>query len=163
MPFKPPARRFEQSIILQIKSEIENLSRARFIRAARYVDWLSNLVPVRKKNEKVKICVDLRNLNTTIPKNEYPMPIANMLVDASLGHKILSFMDGHAGYNQIMIAEEDVSKATFRCVIPQGRNCNPGSPTNPPPIREAPHRRSVQTDKDSTNNYTNIRAENKSC
>ena len=45
----------------------------------------------------------------------YPMPIADMLVDAVVGHKVISFMDGNAGYNQIFMAEEDIAKATFRC------------------------------------------------
>jgi hypothetical protein len=45
----------------------------------------------------------------------YPMPIADMLVDAASGHKVISFMDGNAGYNQILIAEEDIPKTAFRC------------------------------------------------
>nr|CAD1839650.1 unnamed protein product [Ananas comosus var. bracteatus] len=114
-PFKQPARRFEPSIVLQIKNEIENLLKAGFIRAARYVDWVSNIVPVRKKNGKLRVCIDFRNLNLATPKDEYPMPIADMLVDSAAGNEILSFMDGHAGYNQIYIAEEDVAKTAFRC------------------------------------------------
>ena len=45
----------------------------------------------------------------------YPMPIADMLVDAAAEHKVISFMDGNAGYNQIFMAEEDIAKTTFRC------------------------------------------------
>ena len=45
----------------------------------------------------------------------YPMPIANMLVDAAAGHKVISFMDGNAGYNQIFMAEENIAKTAFRC------------------------------------------------
>ena len=45
----------------------------------------------------------------------YPMPIADMLVDAAAGHKVISFMDGNAGYNQIFMAEEDIAKTAFRC------------------------------------------------
>ena len=61
-------------------------------------------------------CIDFRNLNTATPKDEYPMPIANVLVDGGAGHKLLSFMDGHSGYNQIFIVEEDVHKTAFRCL-----------------------------------------------
>ena len=43
------------------------------------------------------------------------MPIAAMLVDSSSSHEILSFMDGYSSYNQIYIADDDVSKTTFRC------------------------------------------------
>jgi hypothetical protein len=45
----------------------------------------------------------------------YPMPIADLLVDAAAGHKVISFMDGNAGYNQIFMAVEDVAKTAFRC------------------------------------------------
>jgi hypothetical protein len=55
------------------------------------------------------------DLNKATPKDEYPMPIADQLVDASSGHKIISFMDGNAGYNQIFMAEEDIRKTAFRC------------------------------------------------
>ena len=43
------------------------------------------------------------------------MPIAGMLVDAAAGHKVISFMDGNTGYNQIFMAEEDIHKTAFRC------------------------------------------------
>nr|AAP52537.1 retrotransposon protein, putative, unclassified [Oryza sativa Japonica Group]AAX95554.1 Reverse transcriptase (RNA-dependent DNA polymerase), putative [Oryza sativa Japonica Group]AAX95572.1 Reverse transcriptase (RNA-dependent DNA polymerase), putative [Oryza sativa Japonica Group] len=74
-----------------------------------------SIVPVIKKNGKVRVCIGFRDLNKATPKDEYPMPVADQLVDAALGHKILSFMDGNAGYNQIFMAEEDIHKTTFRC------------------------------------------------
>ena len=49
------------------------------------------------------------------PKDEYPMPVADLLVDGASGYKVLSFMDGHSGYNQIFITESDVHKTAFRC------------------------------------------------
>nr|AAX96273.1 retrotransposon protein, putative, unclassified [Oryza sativa Japonica Group]ABA93376.1 retrotransposon protein, putative, unclassified [Oryza sativa Japonica Group] len=72
-------------------------------------------VPVIKKNGKVRVCIDFRDLNKATPKDEYPMPVADQLVDAASGHKILSFMDGNAGYNQIFMAAEDIHKTAFRC------------------------------------------------
>ncbi|XP_072074112.1 uncharacterized protein [Arachis hypogaea] len=66
-------------------------------------------------NGKLRVCIDFRDLNSATPKDEYPMPIADMLIDSTAGHEMLSFMDGYLGYNQIYIAEEDVSKTTFRC------------------------------------------------
>ncbi|CAN6575482.1 unnamed protein product [Malus baccata var. baccata] len=86
-----------------------------FIRTARYVEWLANIVPVLKKNGALRICIDFRNLNLATPKDEYPMPISDLLIDAAANHAILSFLDGHAGYNQIFIAEADVHKTAFRC------------------------------------------------
>ncbi len=60
----------------------------RFIRLARYMEWLANIVLVKKKNRKLRICIDFRNLNLATPKNEYPMPIADVLVNAAAGHEI---------------------------------------------------------------------------
>ena len=54
-----------------------------------------------------------RDLNKTTPMDGYPMPIADMLVDAAVGHKVISFMDGNAGYNQIFMAEKDIAKTAF--------------------------------------------------
>jgi hypothetical protein len=71
-------------------------------------------VPVEKKNtEKIRVCVDFRNLNRVTLKDEYPMPVVDLLINNASGHKMLSFLDGNAGYNQIFMAREDVGKTTF--------------------------------------------------
>ncbi len=100
----------------QIKEEIIRLLNANFIRPCRYVDWISNIVPVEKKgSNKLRVCIDFRDLNRATPKDEYPMPIANMLINDASGHKVISFLDGNVGYNQIFMAEEDAFKTAFRC------------------------------------------------
>ncbi|GKV21983.1 hypothetical protein SLEP1_g31893 [Rubroshorea leprosula] len=114
-PYKQPPRRMSAEVTLKVKEEIERLVKAGFIWTCRYADWLSNVVPVLKKNGKLKVCVDFQNLNLATPKDEYPMPIADLLVDGVACHKILSFMDGHSGYNQIFIADADVPKTAFQC------------------------------------------------
>ncbi|XP_059659004.1 uncharacterized protein LOC132305373 [Cornus florida] len=114
-PYKQPPRRMSSEVVLKIKEEIERLLKAGFIRTVRYVEWLSNVVSVMKKNGKLRVCVDFRNLNNATPKDEYPMPVADQLIDSAAKHEILSFMDGHSGYNQIYLAEEDVHKTAFRC------------------------------------------------
>jgi hypothetical protein len=63
----------------------------------------------------MRVCIDFRDLNRATPMDVYPMPVADLLVDASAGHKVISFMDGNAGYNQIFMAVEDVAKTAFRC------------------------------------------------
>ncbi|CAL8136575.1 unnamed protein product [Prunus armeniaca] len=108
-------RRFSTEVQLKVKEEIERLLKAGFIRTARYVEWLANIVPVLKKTGALRVCIDYRNLNLATPKDEYPMPMSDLLVDGAAKHELLSFMDGHAGYNQIFIAEEDVHKTAFRC------------------------------------------------
>ncbi|CAL2248041.1 unnamed protein product [Prunus armeniaca] len=101
---------------LPVKEEIERLLKARFIRPAIYADWLANIVPVlKRKTGVVRICVDYRNLNEASPEDEYLMPMANMLVDGAAHNQMLSFMDGNACYNQIMVAEENIHKTAFMC------------------------------------------------
>jgi hypothetical protein len=72
-------------------------------------------VLVEKESGKLRVCIDFRNLNRATPKDEYPMPIANTLINNTSGNRIISFLDGNAGYNQIFMAEEDASKMTFIC------------------------------------------------
>ena len=90
--------------------------KAEFIRPAKYVEWLANIVLVLKAITKaVRCCVDYRNINGATPKDEYPIRMADLSIDIVAKHKVLSFMDGNAGYNQIKMAKEDIHKTTFRC------------------------------------------------
>jgi len=114
-PVKQIPRRFAPQILSKIKEEIERLLKSKFIKTARYVDWLENIVLVKKKNGTIRVCIDFRDLNLATPKDEYPMPVAEMLVDSAAGFEYLSMLDGYSGYNQIFIAEDDVSKTPFRC------------------------------------------------
>ena len=73
-------------------------------------------MPVEKKDSgKIRVCIYFRNLNKATPKDKYPMPIADMLINEASGHSVISFLDGNAGYNQIFMAKKDASKTTFRC------------------------------------------------
>ncbi|XP_050211341.1 uncharacterized protein LOC126661533 [Mercurialis annua] len=119
-PFRQPPRRMSKEVDTLIQDEIKRLEDAKFIREAQYTEWLSNIVPVMKKNGKLRVCVDFRNLNLATPKDEYPMPVADMLIDRAAGHTILSFLDAHSGYNQVPISKEDISKTAFRCPGPIG-------------------------------------------
>jgi hypothetical protein len=69
----------------------------------------------KKNTSKIWVCIDFCNLNKATPKDEYPMPIADMLINNDSGHRVISFLDGNAGYNQIFMAEEDMSKMVFHC------------------------------------------------
>jgi hypothetical protein len=68
-----------------------------------------------KNTSKIQVCIDFRNLNKTTPKDEYPMPIVDMLINNAPGHLVISFLDGNTSYNQIFMAEEDMSKTAFCC------------------------------------------------
>ncbi|KAL0368461.1 UNVERIFIED_CONTAM: Transposon Tf2-12 polyprotein [Sesamum calycinum] len=83
--------------------------------------WISSIVPVRKKNGQIRVCVDFRDLNNACPKDDFPLPIAELMIDATIGHKALSFMDGSSGYNQIRMAPADEELTAFR--TPKGIYC----------------------------------------
>jgi hypothetical protein len=92
------------------------LLQAGFIQPCRYADWVSNIILLEKKNTgMIQICMDFRNLNRATPKDEYRMPVADLLVNRASGNKMISFLDDNAGYNQIFMAKEDVRKTAFHC------------------------------------------------
>jgi len=112
--FQQRARQMKAEILEEVKKEVQKMLDAGFIRPCRYAEWISSVVPVQKKDGRWRVCVDFRDLNRATPKDEYPMPVAETLINAAAGHKMLSFMDGNAGYNQIFMAPEDISKTAFR-------------------------------------------------
>jgi hypothetical protein len=69
----------------------------------------------KKNTGKIRVCIDFRNLNKSTPKDEYPMPIADMLINNSSGHRVIRFLDGNSSYNQIFMPEDDMSKMVFYC------------------------------------------------
>ena len=70
-----------------------------FIREVYYLEWLNNVVMVKKTNGKWRMYVDFTNLNKVCPKDSYPLLWINHLVDSTTGHRLLSFMDAFSGYN----------------------------------------------------------------
>ena len=73
-PHKQPRRNFNPNMYDRIKAEVDRLLKAGFIRPCRYAEWVSNIVPVEKKNtDKLRICTDFRDLNKATPKDEYPI------------------------------------------------------------------------------------------
>ena len=85
-----------------------------FIRKVKYPTWISNIVPVKKKNGQIHVCVDFRDLNNACLKYDIPLPIMELMIDATTGHEALSFMDGSSGYNQIQMALRDEELIAFR-------------------------------------------------
>ena len=83
------------------------MATAKFIQEVYYPDWLTNVVMVKKTNEKWRMCVDFTDLNKACPKDSYPLPRIDQLMDSTAGHKLLSFMDAFSGYNQIKMDEAD--------------------------------------------------------
>ena len=86
---------------------------ARFLEVSKYLQWVANIVPVPKKDGKVRMCVDYRDLNRTSPKDNFSLPHIDTLVDNTAKHSLFPFMDGFLGYNQIRMAPKDMEKTTF--------------------------------------------------
>ncbi|XP_020235170.1 uncharacterized protein LOC109815012 [Cajanus cajan] len=98
---------------LAVEVEGAKLLEARFIREVQYTTWLANLVMVKKPNGKWRMCTDYTNLNKACPKDAYPLPNIDRLVDGASGHKVLSFLDAYLGYNQIRMHPHDEEKTAF--------------------------------------------------
>ncbi|XP_026430802.1 uncharacterized protein LOC113327899 [Papaver somniferum] len=77
-----------------VTAEVESLLEAGFIRPVQYPRWLSNVVPVPKKNGKIRVCIDFTDLNKACSSDPYPLPRIRDLVDATSWYVRLSFMDG---------------------------------------------------------------------
>uniref|UniRef100_A0A2N9IC67 Uncharacterized protein n=1 Tax=Fagus sylvatica TaxID=28930 RepID=A0A2N9IC67_FAGSY len=109
-PVQQKARRSAPVHAEAVQKEVEKLLQAGAIREIQYPTWLSNTVVVKKKNGKWRVCVDFTNLNQACPKDPFPLPKIDQLVDATAGHDRMSFLDAFQGYHQIALSAEDQRK-----------------------------------------------------
>ena len=105
-----------------IQAEVDNLLKVGFISEIKYLEWLANVVVVPKKGGKKRVCVDYTDLNDTCPKDSFPLPRINQIIDASSGHGILSFLDAFSSYHQIPMYPLNVEKTSF--ITPHRLFCN---------------------------------------
>ena len=96
-----------------IQAEVDNLLKAGFIKENKYLEWLANVVVVPKKGGKWRLCVDYTDLNDACPKDSFPLPRVDQIVDASARHGMLSFVDAFSGYHQIPMYSSDVEKTVL--------------------------------------------------
>ncbi|KAL5785135.1 hypothetical protein ACOSQ2_007527 [Xanthoceras sorbifolium] len=112
-PVKQKRRKFAPERNKVINEEIQKLIDIGSVREVNYPDWLANVVVVKKKNGKWRVCIDFTDLNKACPKDSFPLPHIDMMVDATAGHELLSFMDAFSGYNQILMHPDDQEKTSF--------------------------------------------------
>ncbi|KAG9442455.1 hypothetical protein H6P81_018309 [Aristolochia fimbriata] len=112
-PVKQSRRRFRPELLPKIEKEVDKLIAANFIREVKYPSWITNIVPVKKKNGQIRVYVDFRDLNKACPKDDFPLPITELMVDATTGHEALSFLDGSSGYNKIRMDPKDEELTAF--------------------------------------------------
>ena len=120
-PVKQQQRRFRPEVMEAIQSEVKKLIDSGFIREEQHPDWVANIVPVVKNNGKIRICIDFRDLNEAYPKDEFPFPITDIMIDNTCRFERMSFMDGFSGYNQIKMYPDDEKHTSFR--TPLGIYC----------------------------------------
>jgi hypothetical protein len=114
-------RRFAQDRKEAIRVEVTRLLAAGFIREVAQPDWLANPVLVKKKNGEWRMCVDYTDLNKYCPKDPFPLPRIDQVVDSTAGCVLLSFLDCYSGYHQIALKESDQEKTSF--ITPFGAYC----------------------------------------
>ena len=117
-PKKQPPRRLSKEHSSAVKEEMTRLKQAGAIKEVFYPEWLANTVVVKKKSGKWRVCMDFTDLNKAYPKDPLPMPRIDRLVNATIGHPRMNFLDAIQGYHQIPLALEDQEKTAF--VTPTG-------------------------------------------
>ena len=98
-PTKQCLCRFDDERRRAIGEEVAKLLAAGFIREVFHSDWLANPVLVKKKTRRWRMCVDYTGLNKVCPKDHFPLPHIDQIVDSTSGCKILSFLDAYSGYH----------------------------------------------------------------
>ena len=120
-PVKQKRRSFAPERQKAINEEVGKLLQAGAIREVEYPEWLANVVLVKKTNGKWRLCINFTDINKACPKDSFPLPRIDLIVDATAGHELLSFMDAFSSYNQISMDPGDQEKTSF--VTAQGTYC----------------------------------------
>jgi hypothetical protein len=112
-PFRQKLRQINPILLSIMEREVKKLLDAQIIVPLRYSKWVANLVPVRKKNGEIRLCVDFRNLSIISKKYNYPLPKMEHILQRVTGASRISMIDGFSGYNQISVLLEDRENKTF--------------------------------------------------
>jgi hypothetical protein len=96
-----------------MEKEVKKLLDAQIIIHLRFSEWVANLVPMRKKNGKIRLCVDFINLNRISKKDNYPLPKMEHILQRVTSFSRMSMVDGFSRNNQISVFPEDREKTTF--------------------------------------------------
>ncbi|XP_072080834.1 uncharacterized protein [Arachis hypogaea] len=98
-PIRQKKRQLGQEKTQAATKETQKLLSAGFIREIQFTSWLANIVMVKKNLRKWRMCVDFTDLNRACPKDFYPLPCNDKLIDNTSGYQVLTFMDAYSGYN----------------------------------------------------------------
>lgn len=107
LPVRQKKKRFAPERNKIVSEEVDRLLEINAIEPCQYPNWLSNMVVVKKKNEKWRVCIEFTNLNKACPNDSFLLPKIDQLVDATTGYERMSFLDAYSGYNQIRMDKND--------------------------------------------------------
>jgi hypothetical protein len=120
IPLKPGVKPFRQKLgqinpilLSVIEKEVKKILDSKIIMPLRYSNWVANLIPVRKKNGEIRLCVDVRNLNKSSLKENYPLPKMDHVLEKVVKENRMLMIDGFSRYNQISACEHDKEKTAF--------------------------------------------------
>ena len=111
--FKPVKEHLRRSAVQKRKAigeEVARLLAAEFIREIYHSEWLANVVMVPKKDKSLRMCIDFKHINRACPKDHFPLPRIDQIVDSTAGCERLSFLDAYSGYHQIRLYGPDEIK-----------------------------------------------------
>jgi hypothetical protein len=104
---------FNDEKYMAIGEEIKKILCSGFIREVFYPEWLANPVLVKKKNKKWRMCADYTGLNKAFPKDLFPLPCIDEIVDSTAGCETLSFLVAYSGYHQTAMCISDQLATSF--------------------------------------------------
>ena len=113
-PIEQAQRRFHPLLMKKIEKKVKKFKDVGLIREEKDPDWLANIASVTKKNGQIRVCIDFRDPNNAFPKDEFPPPITEIMINNTRGYEHLSFIEGLSGYNQIEIDLDDERHTSFR-------------------------------------------------
>ncbi|KAH9319141.1 hypothetical protein KI387_020910, partial [Taxus chinensis] len=105
--------RMNPNMCIRVKEELDKMIASSIIEAMEESEWISPMVINIKKDGKIRICVDYRELNAVCIINLFPTPFTEEILEGVAGREVYSFTDGFSGYHQVRIAKEDQDKTTF--------------------------------------------------
>ena len=114
IPQKQPPQHSSKEHAKAVRVEANKLKQVGVIKEIFYSELLANIMVIKKKNGKWRVCVDFTDLNKMCLKDPFPVPRIDQLVDATVGHPQMSFLDAFQGYHQIPLALADQEKTAFR-------------------------------------------------
>jgi hypothetical protein len=112
MPFKQRHRRIPPAMFDEVKSHLNSLLSAGIIRNS-HSPWASNIVLARRKNGKLRLCIDFRQLNERTIKDSYALPRIEEMLDSLRGNRFFSVLDMKSGYHQVEIHEDHKERTAF--------------------------------------------------